>query len=624
MSLTNPMALLWAGLAVPIVIFYILKIRMRRVPVSTVMFWQQVFEEKRPRSIWQRLRHLLSLLIQLLFLMLLVFALAEPFFQWQIQQAQRFVLVVDNSASMRATDVEPSRLARAKQEAEELVDSLRLHDEMAIVAAGNQPRVVCGLTGHQRTLRDTLRSIPETDGPTRVADAVALARRLVADHKNGKVIILSDGCFPKATKFAEAEDIVWVALGERTGNVGITQFQARRSLLDPVGYEILAEVTNFSEETVEVRFDIELEHEVVDVVPVKLEPEGTWSHVFEKTSAEGGRLVASLDRPDALMSDNEAQAILPQRDRQRVLLVTEGNVFLQKVFEANALVDLKVVSELPSQVPQDAIVVFHRTVPSPVPDGKVLVIDPTNATDMWELDEPLQNPIVAKQDKDSPLMAHVRLDNVLMPEARRLKMTGEVHVLAQSVSADPIYSVVSRPKGNLLVLTVNLDRGDLPLRTAFPILMSNALGWFAGTKGELRESLATGSVAKIGLLESAQPADSPGHSATANTVLQSPDGRALPLPNSETEVAIGPLDRCGVWRIARESGTPPDMTQLTQIACNLTNREESDLRVPEDLDTKQTIRTADFGGRPVWFYLVATAWLLMGVEWFLYQRRWIS
>ncbi|MEZ6046867.1 MAG: BatA domain-containing protein [Planctomycetaceae bacterium] len=57
----------WFLLAIPIVIFYLLKIRLRRVPVSTTMFWNQIYEEKKPRSIWQQLRHLLSLLLQLLF-----------------------------------------------------------------------------------------------------------------------------------------------------------------------------------------------------------------------------------------------------------------------------------------------------------------------------------------------------------------------------------------------------------------------------------------------------------------------------------------------------------------------------------------------------------------------------
>src|SRR5262245_28433622 len=152
MNLANPTALLWIGLAVPIVLFYILKIRLRRVPVSTILFWRQIFEEKQPRSIWQHLRHLISLLLQLAFLGLLVFALTEPFFHWEILETRRLVLVVDNSASMNATDVSPSRLAKAKVEARRVIDGLRFRDEVAIVAAGTQPQVVCGLTGHERTL----------------------------------------------------------------------------------------------------------------------------------------------------------------------------------------------------------------------------------------------------------------------------------------------------------------------------------------------------------------------------------------------------------------------------------------------------------------------------------------
>jgi hypothetical protein len=82
MSFLSPWAWFFTLLAVPIVIFYILKIRLRRIPVATTIFWQQVFDEKLPRSFWQKLRHLLSLLAQLLFLILLVLALAQPLFPW--------------------------------------------------------------------------------------------------------------------------------------------------------------------------------------------------------------------------------------------------------------------------------------------------------------------------------------------------------------------------------------------------------------------------------------------------------------------------------------------------------------------------------------------------------------
>jgi hypothetical protein len=621
MNIANPTALLWAALAIPIVIFYILKIRLRRVPVSTVLFWRQIFEEKQPRSIWQHLRHLLSLLVQLAFLGLLVAALAEPFFHWEILDAQRVVLVIDNSGSMNATDVAPTRLARAKEEGQRILAGLRFRDEVALVAAGTQPQVVCGLTGHQRTLRNALDGVPATDGPTRVPEAVALARRLLADQKNSKVIVLTDGCFEGADKLAEADDVQLVSVGQRTGNVGITRFQVRRSLTDPIGYEILAEVFNYSDEPVECRLEIDLNDAVVDVVPLKLEAGGHWEHVFEKTSAEGGRLVGHIDRPDALMADNRAWALLPRREFQPVTLVTDGNLFLEKVLEANPLVKLTLAKELTAKVAPGAVTVLHRKVPAKLPPGPVLIIDPAGSCDLWQVGDKLQNPLVAKEDTDSPLMAHVRLKNVLMPEARKLTFQGKPQILVTALTGDPLFCAIERPEGKVLVLTVNLDLGDLPLRTAFPIMTTNALAWFAGSRGELRESLAAGAVTEVEL-----PARPPG--SDGELVLQAPDGSTRKLPPGVTRTMIGPLDQCGVWSITTQAPgakQPAEGPTLYEVACNLASRGESDLRPPEGLvgHPEDSLATG-LTGRPLWFYLVAIAWLLTGLEWCLYQRRTIT
>ena len=166
---------------------------------------------------------------------------------------------------------------------------MRFRDEMAIIAAGTQPQVVCGLTGHERTLRTALRGIAPTDGPTKVAEAIALGKRLLADAKHGRVIVLSDGCFPESDKLASDEAVELRTVGTRASNLAITNFQVRRSLLDPVGYEILTEVTNASDEPVECRLDIALNDSPVDVIPLSLTPGQTWSKAIEKTSVDGGR-----------------------------------------------------------------------------------------------------------------------------------------------------------------------------------------------------------------------------------------------------------------------------------------------------------------------------------------------
>lgn len=114
-------------------------------------------------------------------------------------------------------------------------------------------------------------------------------------------------------------------------------------------------------------------------------------------------------------------------------------------------------------------------------------------------------------------------------------------------------------------------------------------------------------------------------------VLVAPDGRRTKLPNNSERMSLGPLDQCGIWRVEFDqdevvaSGEKDQLATepLLELACNLMDRGESDVRVPKsDVVTQQPVVTASlFGNRPVWFWLIAWAWFLMAVEWWAYQRR---
>ena len=260
-------------------------------------------------------------------------------------------------------------------------------------------------------------------------------RRLIAEKetdgegpsvsKQGRrVLVLTDGCLADTDKLLGMDDTQVIGVGKHTGNVAITSFQVRRSLVNLLEYQILIEVVNHSDEEVKFRLTITRGDTSLEVHDLKLPANEKWSKVFPKTSADGGVIMARLHHADALVSDNEAVAILPKRETKPVLLVSEtSNLFVAKVLEANPLVQLGIRRKLPETTPAGTVMVYHRQVPTPLPPGNALVIDPANDCDLWTVGARLQNPLVAKQDKESPLMAHVRLDNVLMPEVRQLTFT---------------------------------------------------------------------------------------------------------------------------------------------------------------------------------------------------------
>ncbi len=692
MSFALPIALTLAALALPIIALYILKVRLRRVPVSTNLFWKQIYEEKPPRSIWQHFRHLLSLLLQLLLLLFIVLAIADPYFSWQLLQARRLVIVIDNSASMRATDVKPTRLDAAKNGALELIDGLRFRDEVAIVLAGSTPEVVVGMTGHAPTLRDAINGIEFSDNPTSLTTAIELGRRLIGEHPHGQVLVMTDGCVEAvelsdsdkealptdpttaaavvAEKSANKETppeqpvenmnepspVEYRLFATEAPNIGITQLQVRRSLIDPLGYEILASVKNASTSPVACRLELTLNDIPVDVIPLKLKPEELWSRSIEKTTLDGGPLKAVLTQIvagtvdeiaaaaaentkvsgsttsselDLLSTDNSAWALLPARKTQKVLVVSPGNLFLQKVFEANPLVEVTVRKDFPEQWPLDSIIVLHGPLPATLPSGNVFAIDSIGSCDQWDQGEVLENPIVTDQDKASPLMNHIRLDNVLIPQARQLQFKTPPHSLAKTLSGEIVFAEVKRPNGKCLALSVSLDSSDLAFRTAFPIMVANSLGWFSGTTGELQASVPTGVVTTLAVTTKA-----------ANVSLQSPlqkissvaVSKPSDIESDSSLVTVGPLNEIGLWKLTATGPTTakkvegPEIDSLAEVAVNLASERETDLRPLKELLDSPESKTimAGWFSKPLWFYLIILACVLTSVEWFLYQRRIIS
>lgn len=130
------------------------------------------------------------------------------------------VLLVDGSASMRATDVQPARQGVATQWARRLVEQLPAC-RIGLAVFADEAQMLCPPTTDHRVLLDLLADLPTdvlSGHGTAVHEALTLGRHVVERSGGGVLVLISDGEFQEATAGPPAPgtpvgNLVTVAVG---------------------------------------------------------------------------------------------------------------------------------------------------------------------------------------------------------------------------------------------------------------------------------------------------------------------------------------------------------------------------------------------------------------------------
>ena len=632
MNFLSPTSLLLFGLAAPIVLLYILKLRRRREPVSTLMFWEQLFKEKQTTSLFQKLKHLLSLLLQLLFLALLVLAIARPQFAFITKSARRIILIIDHSASMNAVessdgggegghDASNTRLESAKERALRMVEGLRFMDEMMVISCHTKPTIHSPFTNHRKSLRQVIQSIQPTDINTNLEPALDLAYAVARTKPNAEIVIFSDFQAVSEEILTQlqnpGEEIAFhpVQVGAANDNVGITQFRVRKSLVNAFDYQTLLTVVNASEEEKQCNVELYFNEDLFDVRPYTLAPGESKSEIFGNFTFEGGQLKAVLDVADTLRTDNVAYAALPKRERIPVLLVTEENPFLEKALsvDENLILSITAPEDYDANTTGYHVVIFDRFSPPTLGEGNYMFIYPPRnspASMSWIIGGPIETPIITDWKRTHPILLHVHLENVQIGEAYRVTPPVTAEVLAHSFD-DPVLFVDVTPNRKIVFAAIDILQSDLPLRIAFPVIIANTIQWFQESSGIEEYHLHTGEVLTWAV-------DGDGTDVPMTATITGPGDRTWELAAERDEILFDQTEIAGFYTL--KNGDNDKMW-----AVNLASESESHIG-PDDtiegmLTSDVTLSGSSLLRYPPWVYLVFLAAVLSVVEWFLYQRR---
>ncbi|HEX2178008.1 MAG TPA: VWA domain-containing protein, partial [Actinomycetota bacterium] len=192
-GLASPAALVALGLAVPILLTYMLRTRRPRQVVPSTFLWGEATKNVAATRPFQRLRPSILLLLQLLLLAALVLALAGPFRASLGVGGSHLVLVVDTSGSMLATDEVPTRLDAARATGDGLIDTLSDGAVVSIISAQSRPRVLISATPSRSAARRALQDLESTEGSADFAEAFLLAESLETPARPATIVVVTDG-----------------------------------------------------------------------------------------------------------------------------------------------------------------------------------------------------------------------------------------------------------------------------------------------------------------------------------------------------------------------------------------------------------------------------------------------
>ena len=161
-----------------IILLYFLRLRRKPVPVSSTFLWHKSIEDLHVNRLMQWLRRNLLLLLQLLAALLAIYAVLGPRLHAALGEGRHYVLVIDNSASMSATDVPPNRLEWAKAEALKEIEAATDADSGMVIVFNRTAEIRQSYTTNRAVLRRAVESIPPTVMQTRFDEALNLAASL--------------------------------------------------------------------------------------------------------------------------------------------------------------------------------------------------------------------------------------------------------------------------------------------------------------------------------------------------------------------------------------------------------------------------------------------------------------
>ncbi|MCI0417093.1 VWA domain-containing protein [bacterium] len=328
---SNPAALWFLTLTIPIILLYLLKRRRLDKIVPSTMLWKQALEDTQAYTPFQKLRSNLLLLLQLLAVVLLTALLAQPYFPRPSKQSRQWILVIDASASMQTEDEAPNRFEAARKKLRTAMESIEAADEVMLIAVGSEASILQNFTLNHEIIRKKLSQLETEDVAGQWEQILLILKPLLKRSPKPIVMIASDFAnFPLEAMQALNFDVLQV--GHAIENLGFTR-AVMEPLADTMQEQLLFfQLKNFSGNNKKADVEIEQNNELLNAFEFHLGPMEEAEKAFRVPVVTAAQFRIRLKPEDLFSLDNDFVLMAHPRAKIQTQLEVD-NSFLKRALQ---------------------------------------------------------------------------------------------------------------------------------------------------------------------------------------------------------------------------------------------------------------------------------------------------
>lgn len=596
MKLLSPYALWFLGLIPLLVLMYILKQRYEEKRISSLYLWQQVVMDMEATSPFQRLKRNILFFLQLLVLLLCIFALTNPFVWWKNNNYQNLVLVVDNSGSMSSLGEKDTKLEEAKVKAGTIINSISAGSRITLISASKNFKVEASGSKDKKEVLNKLKAIEATNSAGNIEDAYSLVKAICDQYESYRVVYLTDNGVDLKGLNGEV-----VKLGPQRANLSLDYIAHSR--VDN-GLKVMVRITNHGSENTEAEICLYGEDKLISIKNEAVAGGETKTVYFDNVPESNKYIYGELTNEDGLQEDNRIYSVVKQIDTKKVLLSTDQNIFIEKAL--NTLKDIELYKTLPGEKvnQQFDLYIYDGEIQGELPKtGSILLINPRPDNLFFKVGQETEGG--KAEISEHAITKYMDNSDFIISQFRPVEMPywGNALLKVEEQNA----AIAGELKGQKIAgISFDLHNSDLPLMPEFPIFINNMISYLIDRDTLSGTNYSCGDGIDITPLPEAE-----------RLLLKTPDNKTEEISSKYPVKPFEDTSLPGIYQISQKVG---DKDILKLVAVNFPVSESSVSNI-DVANTAADSEGSNRGGINLLNILLLAVLLVIMAEWLVYAGQ---